>query len=85
MAISKMETTSDDLREVREGMKVLYRCDPEKNKECNKRGCYGHTHFKCRCTSNREYAELDSNGNPIIAYIHFDDQPPLMIDGGTEW
>lgn len=68
-------------------MKVLYRCDPEKNTTCRKRGCSENVnkHFRCRCTSNPDYAVRDEKGQPIIAYIHFDDAPPIMIDGGPEW
>ena len=67
-------------------MKILYRCDPEKNTECRKRGCAKEKKaFRCKCTSNPDYAVKDNNGKPIIAFIHFDDEPPLMVDGGTDW
>ena len=67
-------------------MMVLYRCDAEKNTECKKRGCsHNNKIWKCRCTSNPDYAQKDENGQPIIAFIHFDDQPPLMVNGGTDW
>jgi len=46
----------------------MYKCDPEKNKDCRKRMCQN----RCRSTSNPEYAELDSDGNPIVSYLRMD-------------
>ena len=44
--------------------KIFYRCDPEKNRECRKRGCYTRG-GQCRATSKTECAVRDANGNPI--------------------
>ena len=46
-------------------MIVLYRCDPEKNKECRKRMCQK----KCTRTKKPEYAVKDQDGEPIIEYL----------------
>ena len=53
---------------------TYYRCDPEKNKECKKRGCAlvktrGRRARECKMTSNPEFAALDDNGKPIVEYV----------------
>ena len=50
----------------------MYKCDPEKNKDCRKRMCQN----RCRSTSNPEYAELDCDGNPIVSYLRRDKEGP---------
>ena len=40
-------------------MKVVYKCDPEKNRECRKTSCQG----LCFMTSNREYS---IDGIPMV-------------------
>lgn len=40
--------------------RVLYYCDPDKNKECRKRSCYcnkNSLYRECRYTSNLSYAK----------------------------
>ena len=68
-------------------MIVFYRCDPEKNTDCKKRNCFQYRKaFTCKCTSNPDYAVIDEkSGKPIVAYIHFDDAPPLCVDGGADY
>ena len=55
--------------------RTYYVCDPEKNEECKKRGC-AHAQKRgkkpagdCRATSNPEYAALDGEGKPIVAFV----------------
>ena len=54
---------------------TFYVCDPEKNKECKKTGCAHVTRRgkktagDCRATSNPEYAALDGEGKPIVAFV----------------
>lgn len=39
---------------------LLYLCDPEKNTECNKRGCiYKHSLGECYSTTNKGFARSD--------------------------
>ena len=68
-------------------MKLLYRCDPDKNTECRKGNCFiNKKAFACKLTSNPDYAVKDEkSGKPIVAYIHFDDAPPLCINGGADY
>ena len=67
-------------------MITFYRCDPDKNSECSKKSCVNKKKvFPCKCTSNPDFAMKDKSGNPIIAFIHFDDKPPLLVDGGADW
>ena len=53
---------------------TFYRCDPEKNTECKKRGCAlikGRKKagsFRCEATANPEYAVLNEEGRPIVAF-----------------
>lgn len=47
--------------------KIFYRCDPKKNKECRKNGCYLYR-GKCKATSKIECAVRDANGDPIEAF-----------------
>ena len=46
------------------GEKIFYRCDPEKNTECRKRGCFRRG-GKCRATSRTECAVRDADGKPV--------------------
>ena len=65
-------------------MKVLYKCDPEKNKKCRKSMCYTNPNGlknPCRATRNPDYAVLDENGRPIIYWIRFEVNDP-QHDGG---
>ena len=57
-------------------MKVLYMCDPDKNKECRKTMCFRRKpalNNPCRGTKNPDYAVKDKQGNPIIIYLRFED------------
>ena len=48
--------------------KVLYRCDPIKNKQCKKTSCAYNKEAKyhfCKLTTDRRYARLDDKGEPI--------------------
>lgn len=65
-------------------MKVFYICDPDKNNECRKRNCGKNRNYGCRCTSNPDYAKTDGNGKPIVSFIHFDDAPPILVNGGVD-
>lgn len=42
--------------------KILYLCDPSKNKECKKTVCQ----TQCKYTLNSAFAKADNKGNPII-------------------
>lgn len=44
--------------------KVLYKCDPHKNAECKKTGCYIYGGM-CDGTTEKQYAFTDENGEPI--------------------
>lgn len=48
-----------------ENMTIFYECNPELNKECKKDTCQQ----ECKLTTNKEYAKLDSLGNPIVDSI----------------
>ena len=53
---------------------TFYRCDPEKNTECKKRGCAlvkkrGKISGECAATSNPDFAELNEDGKPIVAFV----------------
>ena len=46
--------------------KTLYRCDPDRNKECRKTMCFRHGGFcgmVCRATTKPEFAARDEAGN----------------------
>ena len=51
---------------------ILYECDPDRNPECGKTGCYRNYGIRgfaaktlCRITRKREAARLDENGEPV--------------------
>ena len=46
----------------------LYLCDPEKNINCEKTICYSKTSESCICTSHKDFAQTNDNGEPIIVY-----------------
>jgi len=48
--------------------KVFYRCDPEKNTECRKYGCFIHR-GECKATSKAECSVKDEDGAPIVEFI----------------
>ena len=55
--------------------KTFYRCDPEKNTECRKRWCAltkgrkkGGS-FRCEATENPDYAVLNEEGRPVVAFV----------------
>lgn len=53
---------------------TFYRCDPEKNTECNKRGCAlvkkrGVKAGRCEATADPACAELNEAGRPVIAFV----------------
>lgn len=45
--------------------KIIYRCDPSKNKGCKKTSCYI-SGGMCECTSDKTFAALDGYGKPIV-------------------
>lgn len=45
---------------------ILYECDPEKNQECRKHGCYIHA-GRCHKTTKPECAKKNENGEPIVS------------------
>ena len=45
--------------------KILYLCNPAKNKECQKSSCQ----INCKLTTNKEFAKTDENGKEIIHQI----------------
>lgn len=60
----------------------LYPCDPSKNKECNKRGCYQNG-GPCRSTTHIEYSDT---GDLISkqALLYALDDTELTDDGGVD-
>lgn len=52
---------------------ILYLCDPEKNKECKKTGCFTRYQHCCEATNKAECAVLDNEGKPIRVF--FSDDP----------
>lgn len=65
-----------------ESKEPLYYCDPEKNVECSKRGCfYANGQFPlCKRTSNPAYAKTDADGKPMEAPYKFDTLPePVQV------
>ena len=50
---------------------ILYECDPDRNPECRKTGCYRNPRnvytvkTVCRITRKREAARLDEHGAPV--------------------
>ena len=53
---------------------TYYRCDPEKNTECKKRGCAlvkgrGRKPGQCEVTDNPEFAVLNEEGRPVKAFV----------------
>lgn len=64
-------------------MKILYMCDPEKNKECRKRNCHWNQLVigRCKMTKNPDYAVRDkTTGKPIVGYVKFDGEEPAHED-----
>ena len=54
--------------------KTFYKCDPEKNTECRKSRCAlakkrGRIAGECEATSNPDFAMLNEDGKPIVAYV----------------
>ena len=54
--------------------RTYYKCDPEKNTECKKRGCAlvkkrGRIAGECEATSNPDFAKLNEDGKPIVAFV----------------
>ena len=52
---------------------TFYQCDPEKNKDCSKRGCAlvktrGRKAGECSATENPKCAVLNDAGKPIVAF-----------------
>ena len=52
-------------------IKALYKCDPSKNIECPKKGCFKNG-GDCRCTINAKCAEIDENGMPILSETYLE-------------
>lgn len=51
----------------------LYMCDHTKNTECPKKSCKYNPDAKfgeCTNTAKKEFARLDENGEPIVAYTN---------------
>ena len=51
----------------------LYLCDPIKNTKCPKTSCKYNPDAKfgeCTNTAKKEFARLDENGEPIVAYTN---------------
>lgn len=51
----------------------LYMCDHTKNTECPKTSCKYNPDAKfgeCTNTAKKEFARLDENGEPIVAYTN---------------
>ena len=44
-----------------------YVCDPWKNTNCLKEGCWDLHQGPCKCTVKKKYAKLDADGKPIVA------------------
>ena len=66
-------------------MIVLYKCDPEKHKECKRSICYMRKpkmKNPCRNTKHSEYAVLNEKGQPIVSYVRLDDKPDMSDGGG---
>ena len=56
-------------------MKIIYYCDPEKNKECRKNNCHydmNNGFGRCKMTIHEEYAVRDRDGKPVVAQIRDD-------------
>ena len=54
--------------------RTYYKCDPEKNTECRKTGCAlikkrGKVPGDCAATSNPDFAVLNEEGKPIVAFV----------------
>lgn len=47
-------------------MAEKYFCDPERNKECTKEGCFLRD-GPCYCTTHPEFAMIGPYGKPVIA------------------
>lgn len=62
--------------------KMLYPCDPPKNRECNKRGCFING-GPCRSTTHAEYCDT---GDLISreALLYALDDTELTDDGGVD-
>ena len=51
----------------------LYMCDHTKNTKCHKTSCKYNPNAKsreCTNTTKKEFAKLDENGEPIVAYAN---------------
>lgn len=54
----------------------LYLCDHTKNTECPKTSCMFDPNAKfgeCTNTTKKEFAKLDENGEPIVAYTNMEE------------
>ncbi|MBP3798022.1 MAG: hypothetical protein J6I46_09660 [Ruminococcus sp.] len=54
----------------------LYLCDHAKNTECPKTSCKYDPNAKfgeCTNTTKKEFAKLDENGEPIVAYTNMEE------------
>lgn len=49
---------------------ILFTCDPEKNPNCSKTGCYLNG-GKCSSTTHPEYAKQDENGY-LVDMVNYD-------------
>ena len=45
----------------------IYVCDPDRNVDCSKEGCWLISKGPCRCTTNKRAAKIDISGKPVIA------------------
>ena len=61
-------------------MIILYKCDPDKNTECKKRGCY-QKGGKCSRTKNPDMAVRDKKtGKPVIEYVRDEREKSPLFD-----
>lgn len=54
--------------------RTFYRCDPEKNTACKKRGCAlirrgKRAGARCEATANPAFAVLNGEGRPVVAFV----------------
>lgn len=50
---------------------ILFTCDPEKNPNCSKTGCYLNG-GRCSSTTNPEHAKTDKDGYFQVDYVNYD-------------
>ena len=70
---------------------IFYLCDPEKNTECRKGGCYLNVlrriseKHRCRMTKNPDFAKTDEKGEKIVLLCkHYSGDGDSYIYEATE-